>query len=150
MPSYGRPSVRIIFSSGSSSAWAAWPGHLGEAVVAERRDAERLLHLQRGAPASAPGAASTRIEDRSRSVCARGVDMSAACVGIAARSVQRCCSISLSARVGLPAVDEHAGGAVEQDRQVAEDEPPTKPNSHDDEVDVLAGELPALAQPSVA
>ena len=47
--------------------------------------------------------------------------------------------------LGTPAVDEHSGRAVEQRREVAEHQAADEAELAHDEVDVLAGQLPALA-----
>ena len=80
-----------------------------------------------------PGPASTRIEERSRVVSpARRASMSAACVGISSTYVQRCSSISRSASSGFQRLSSTPVRAVEQHREVAEDQAADEAELDDD------------------
>ena len=123
MPSYGRPSVRMIFSSRIVGRMRGMAGDLGEPVVAERRRPERLLHghpaLRRQARAGehTHGREVARRSARRRGSCRPRASASRA------RTCSRCASISRSASSGVPAAEQDPGGALEQHRQVAEHEP---------------------------
>ena len=119
-------------------------GYLGQAVVAERRDAERLPHRDAALPRESRGrehAHRGQLEtalrlrlDQVRRVRRHRQDVRAAMLLDEPQGV-----------LGAPPVDEHSRGAVEQRREVAEHEAADETELAHDEVDVLAGQLPALA-----
>ena len=59
--------------------------------------------------------------------------------------MQRCASIRRSASSAIPAAEQDAGRALQQHRQVAEDEPADEAELDDGQVDVVAGQAPARA-----
>ena len=120
------------------------PGDLGQAVVAERRHAERLPHRD----AALPGETGSRKHahrrqrksalqlcvDQVRRMRRHRQDVRAAMLLDEPQGV-----------LGAPPVDEHPRGAVEQRREVAEHEAADETELAHDEVHVVAGQLPALA-----
>ena len=119
-------------------------GHLGQPVVAERRRAERLVHRQAALRRQA-GAG----EHAHGGQVAVGLLGGADHVGGVRRHREDVGAAVLLDQpqrlLGLPAAEQDAGRAVEQDREVAEDEAADEAELDDGQVDVLAGQPPARA-----